>query len=144
MLWNDPRKRPDGVTESRIGQPQGFEEYARWCEQFPDPGAPSTHVVVYRWEDSPNPKAPRRIVFDCLPKTEAGLSPEPVKPAPPPANEARRKQLAALDRPSLATAYGVAGLGDLPEKMSPAKAVAAILEAEEKIARDILKNDKTI
>ena len=132
MLWNQPKRKPDGAVESRIGQPQGFEEYARWCEQFPDPGAPSTHVVVYRWEDSDNRNAPRRIVFDCLPKTEAGkpAAMEPVNPAAPGPNEERRKQLMAMDRPNLATAYGVVGLGSLPEKMNAAKAVAAILEAE--------------
>lgn len=135
MLWNEPKRKPDGAVESRIGQPQGFEEYARWCEQFPDPGAPSTHVVVYRWEDSPNPRAPRRIVFDCAPKTEAGATPEAVKPSAPPANEARRKQLMAMERPDLATAYGVAGCGNLPEKMSPAKAVALILEAEAEVKK---------
>jgi len=133
MLWNEPKRRPDGTTEPRIGQPQRTEEYAQWCEQFPDPGAPTTHAVVYRWEDSDSPRAPRRIVFECVPKTEAGKPAETVTPTPPPANEERRKQLMALDVPSLITAYGVAGLGNLSEKSaksSPAKAVAAILEAE--------------
>lgn len=133
MLWNEPKRRPDGTVEPRIGQPQRTEEYAQWCEQFPDPGAPTTHVVVYRWEDSNNPRAPRRIVFDCVPKTEAGL-PAAVKPIAPPANEERRKQLMAMDRPNLVTAYGVAGLGNLEKNVGQAKAVAAILEAEARIA----------
>ncbi len=138
MLWNTPKRKPDGAVESRVGQPQSAEEYARWCEHFPDPQAPSTHIVVYRWEDSENRAAPRRLVFDCVPKTEAGkpITPETVTPAAPPANEERRKQLMAMDRPNLATAYGVAGCGNLPEKMSPTKAVALILEAESERANN--------
>lgn len=132
MLWNDPKKREDGTREPRVGQPQSSEEYARWCEHLPDPGAPSTHVVVYRWEDSPNKSSPRRLVIDCPPKSEAGKVPVTITPEPPAPNEARRKQLAAMDRPNLATAYGIAGLGSLPEKMNATKAIAAILEAEAK------------
>jgi hypothetical protein len=134
MIWNEPKKLPDGTREPRVGQPQSSDEYARWCEHFPDPGAPSTHVVVYRWEDSPNRNAPRQLVIDCPPKTEAGkpATDHAVKPEPPPANEARRKQLAAMTRTDLATQYGIAGLGTLPEKMTVSKAVAAILEAEAK------------
>lgn len=132
MLWNSPKSLPDGSAESRIGQPQSSEEYARWCVHFPDPQAPTTHAVVYRWEDGSNPRAPRQIVFDCVPKTEAGKPVEEVTPITAPANESRRKTLMGLSRPDLATVYGVVGLGNLPDKLSSPKAIAAILEAESK------------
>lgn len=132
MLWNEPKRLPDGSVEPRTGQPQSAEEYDRWSLHFPDPQAPTTHLVVYHWEDSPNsPRSPRRIVFDCPPKSETGKPAEITKPEPQ-GNESRRKELNAMSRPSLATAYGVAGLGDLPDKMSQMKAIAAILDAESK------------
>lgn len=134
MLWNDPKKQEDGSIESRIGQPQSGEEKAKWEQHFPDPKAPSTHVVVYRWEDSPNRNAPRRIVFECSPKTEAGKAPKPITPEPPTGQEDRRKELATMNRPGLRTAYGKANLGSLPDKMSDTQAIANILEAEAKQA----------
>lgn len=134
MLWNDPKKQPDGSIEPRIGQPQSGEEKAKWEQHFPDPKAPSTHAVVYRWEDSPNRNAPRRIVFECVPKTEAGKAPKPITPEPPTDQEDRRRELAAMDRPHLKTAYARANLGNLPDKTTPAQAIASILEAEGKTA----------
>ncbi len=129
MLWNEPKKLADGTREARRGQPQSSVEYATWCEHFPDPHAPSTHAVVYHWEDSPNRGAPRVLVIGVPAKTEAGL-PAEVKPEAPQANESRRKELAAMSGQDLDTAYGIAMGASMPKNINKSKAIAQILEAE--------------
>ena len=132
MLWNDPKKLDDGTREPRRMQPQSGVEYSAWCEQFPDPQAPSTHVVVYHWEDSPNKNAPRVLVIGSVPKTEAGapVIAAPVKPEAPQANDGRRRELMSMGLDDFKTTYGIALGISMPNKISRPQAVAQILEKE--------------
>lgn len=128
-------EKVDSCLSRRIIQPQSDSEYADLARTFPDPQAPATHQVVYRWENGPTRNHSRRLVLDPQLHAMGALQPtapqQPDQPSPKkPLNEARRAQLAAMNDADFATEWGVSGMGTLPKKMTRVEAIAKILEAE--------------